>query len=149
MGTVRGDLLFFSPGKLFQIRPHTSETQLSIEPEGARSQSFFVILADLVGVNGDAQGAESLPQDPEHLRIDPCSFAIAVGIEGVESNFDPFEERDGLDVVDWDSVLQREPSLVGAQRKPLCGRQSPHENLDAAAHIELNNVVWISSCRSV
>src|SRR5262249_37786002 len=70
--------------------------------------------------------------------------AVAIGIEGVESDFHSFKERQPFDVVDGNAVLEREPGVVGPQRQAAAGGQAPQVNLDAASDLGSDNAGGIA-----
>ena len=80
---------------------------------------------------GAGEGAEAA----QGLGVDPGGFSLAIGVEGVEADLDPFAEADGLDVVDGNTILQGESGDVGAERKAAPRRQIPEIDHDAAADV--------------
>src|SRR5215469_1442206 len=85
----------------------------------------------------------------DHLGVDPGGLAIAVGIERVESDLHPLEQGNAFNVINRNSVLNGEASVIGTQRKAAVWRQSPQENLDAPSNVGLIALVRVASRRAV
>src|SRR4029077_6393337 len=109
--------------------------EFAVEPESSGVDGFFVVLADLVGINGNnlcgGEGAETA----QGLSVYPGGLSLAIGVESVEADLDPFAEADGFDVVDGDAVLPGVAREVGAEGEAAGGRQSPNMHDDAAAEV--------------
>ena len=103
---VGGDFFLFSFTQLLKISAPGAEAQLAIEPERAGVDGFIVVLSDLVRINRDAFGTGEGAEAAQSLGVDPGGFSLAIGVESVEADLDPFAESDGFDVVDRDAILQ-------------------------------------------
>ena len=73
------------------------------------------------------------------MGVDPGGFALAISVESVEADLDPFAEADGFDVVDGDAVFQSVSGEVRAEGQTASGRESPEMHDDAAADIGAND----------
>src|SRR5664279_6227134 len=141
---VACDLLLFPLSEGHQIWTAGPEPELAIEPECSRLNRLFVVLADLVGIHRNAGRTRKLMQQMQHLGIDPRRFTLAKCIKRIEPNLDPFEESDGLEIVDRYSILQGEPRIVSAQRQSPLGIEAPDEQLHASANIGLEYIIRIA-----
>ena len=83
------DFFLFSFTQLLQIGSAGAEAQFSIKPERAGINGFIVILADLVGINGNPFCCGKSVQAAQGLGVDPGGFTLAVGVENVEADLDP------------------------------------------------------------
>src|SRR6202041_2185858 len=76
-------------------------------------------------------------------------LASAEGIEGVEADFHPLAQADGLDVIDRHAILQRHTCDISTQRQTAFGRQTPKINGYAAAHFRFDYRARVSQCRAI
>src|SRR5580704_7043325 len=136
---IGGKLLFFPSSQLFEIGAAAAESEFSIEPERSGLNGLVIVLADLIGIDRNASRAGEGAETAQGLGIDPCSFSLTVGVEGVEADLDPFAEADGLDVVDGDSVLEGEPGDVSAQRQTARRRQVPEMDNHSATEADADD----------
>src|ERR1022692_4980433 len=120
---------FLSRGDCKQFGTSRTKSQLAIKPESARLDGLFVLMAELIGIDGKTGHASKLMQKVKDLGINPSCLPVAKGVKGVEANLHPLKQRDALDVVDGNAILQRQTRMIGAQRQTPRGRQSPEEDL--------------------
>src|SRR5262249_25513287 len=119
--------------------------QLAIKPERPRLDRLFVLVAELVRVDGETCNSGQLMKQVKSLGVDPCCLAVAISVEGVETDLHPLKEGNAFNVVDGHTVLQREAGVIGAQRQPPVGWQSPKKNLHAATRIALVKLIVIAA----
>src|ERR1022692_410836 len=134
---------FLSPGDCKQFGTSRTKSQLAIKPKCAGLDGLFVLMTELVGIDRKTARAGKLMQEVKDLGINPSCLPVAKGVKGVEPNLHPLKQRDALDVVDGNAILQRQTRMIGAQRQtPLLG-QAPEEDRHAAAHVRLKNLIRI------
>src|SRR5215472_365868 len=145
MSRILSDLLFFFLGQRQQIWSAWAESELAVKPKCARFDRFFILMAELVRVDGDALHTSKLMEKVDHFGINPGRFAVAISVKGIETNLHPLKQRDTFDVVDRHAILQRKTGMIGAQWKTAIWRKPPKKNLYATARIRLIALVGISA----
>src|ERR1035438_9589163 len=136
---------FLSRGDLKQFRTSRTKSQLAIKPKCAGLDGLFVLMAELIGIDRKTGHARKLMQEVKDLGINPSCLPVAKGVEGVEPNLHPLKQRDALDVVDGNAILQRQTCMVSAQRQTPLGGQSPEEDLHTSSDICLKDLLRIAT----
>jgi hypothetical protein len=133
VGRVARDppLLGREPG-LHRLRSR-AETELAVEPEGARLDRFRVLVAELIRVDREGGHAIDLVEKPKDAAEDPGGLAFAERVIDVEADLDPLEEGEALDVADRDAVLHDESGETSPQRQATVPLESHQKDLDSAA----------------
>src|SRR5262245_55013978 len=85
----------------------------------------------------------------EHLGVNPRGLAVAKCVKSIEADFHPLEEGNAVDVVDRDAVLERKPSMIGAQWKEVAGRQAPQKDRHATAGFGQVNMIGVAARSAV
>src|SRR5215471_4532771 len=106
-------------------------------------------MTQLVRINRDTGDAGELLEKMEHLGVDPCGFAVTVGVKGVEPDFHPLGQRDTLDIVDGHPVLEGKSCVIGAQGQAAFWRQTPEKNLYATPRLGFVDMVWVTASGAV
>src|ERR1700722_10061954 len=116
LGIAR-DPLLLALYKLQQILAARPETQFPVKPESTRLNGFFVASSQLVGIHRNTLRARQADQTTQRLYVHPGDFTATKSVEDVKTQLHPLTQSCGLEVIDRDTVLEREPSDVGAQRQ--------------------------------
>src|SRR5271167_280394 len=139
VGGISGNFLLFPSSELFKIGAAAAETEFPVKPERAGIDGLVVVLANLIRIDGNASRTGESAEAAQRLRVDPRGFSVAVGVEGIEADLDPFAEADGFDVVDGHTVLERESGNIGAQRQTARWRQVPEMDDHSATQADTND----------
>ncbi len=134
MPGICGDRPLFSGEQTCDLRIGGSESELAVEPESAGLDALLVLEADLVRIDRERCDAEDLPEQVQELREDPRRLPFAKRVVHVETDLDPIEEGEPLEVADGHAVLQDERGVSGAQRQAATPFEADQKDLDATPH---------------
>src|SRR6266404_2728940 len=126
-----------------------AESKLAIEPERAGCDGFFILMAELVRIDGIARDAETLPEEFQQASVEPGGLAFAKRVIEVEADFHSLEQRQTFDVSDRKAVLEKHAAVIGSQRQAPFARDSEEENLDAAPEIGVADVLDVGMSETI
>src|SRR5579883_863455 len=119
---MRRDFRFLARNEAGDFLRSGFKPQFSVKPERAGLDRFFVALSELIRVYGETTYAKFLPQQLQYSCENPRRFTIAKRVIKIKSYIHAAGPRHCLDVACWNAVLEVHPRVVGADRKPLLGR---------------------------
>lgn len=143
------DFRLFAGGEPGVFGRGGAEAEFVVEPECPGFDGFFVFVADLIGVDREAHDVELLVEDFEQARVEPGGFAVAEGIEEIETDFAAFEEGERLDVAHGHAVLEEHAAVIGAEGQPVLRRETEGVEIDAAAEVGVIDVPGIRELEAV
>ena len=106
-------------------------------------------MSQLIGIHRDAGCASQMREAAQYLRKGPRHLPAAKRVERIESDLNPFEQADSLDVIDGNSIFKGQSGHVRAQRQALRGWQVPQVNGNAPADVGAHDGSRIAQRRSV
>src|SRR5207249_697012 len=149
IGRVARDPPALLPREPGEVRPRRPEAELVVKPDRAGRERLVVAEAELVGREVEGADAEPLTDECEQPVEDPRRFAPAEGLEDVVRDLAPVEEERGVSVADGDTVLQKQITIVGAEREAVRREEPEPGDLDSAPGLRDDDVVRVGEVEAV